>query len=41
MSPGGVNSNSLQYSSLGKPMDVGAWHATVYRVTKSQTQWSD
>ena len=30
-------SNSLQYSGLGNPMDKGAWWATVYGVTKSQT----
>ena len=27
----------LQYSFLGKPMDRGAWRATVHRVTKCQT----
>ena len=27
--------NSLQYSCLEKPMDRGAWWATVHRVTKS------
>ena len=32
------NSNPLQYSCLENPMDKGAWQATVYRVTKSQTQ---
>ena len=31
-SPGGGNSNPLQYFCLGKPMDRGAWRATV--------QWS-
>ena len=41
MSPAGVNSNPLQYSSLGKPMDVGAWQATVQGVAKSQTRLSD
>ena len=28
-SPGGGNSNPLQYSHLGNPMDRGAWWATV------------
>ena len=28
------NDNPLQYSCLGKPMDTGAWWATVYRVKK-------
>ena len=37
-SPGRGNSNPLQYSCLENPMDKGAWQATVYRVTKSQTQ---
>ena len=35
-SPGGGNSNPLQYSCLGNPMDRGAWWATVHTVTKSQ-----
>jgi len=39
-SPGGGNSNPLQYSCLGNPTDRGAWQATVYRVTKGQTQLS-
>ena len=30
--------NSLQYSCLGNPMDIGAWQATVDRVAKSRTQ---
>ena len=34
------NSNPLQYSYLGNPMDRGAWQATVHGVTKSQTQLS-
>ena len=34
---GEENGNPLQYSCLEKPMDRGAWWATVYRVTKSQT----
>ena len=36
-SPGGGNGNLLPYSCLENPMDRGAWRATVYRVTKSQT----
>ena len=32
-SPGEENGNPLQYSSLGNPMDRGAWQATVYGVT--------
>ena len=39
-SPGEGNSNPLQYSCLGNPMDRGAWWATVHRVAKSQTRWS-
>ena len=33
-SPGGRNSNPLQYSCLGNHMDRGAWRATVHEVTK-------
>ena len=40
-SPGEGNSNPLQYSCLGNPMDRGAWWATVRGVTKSQTQLSN
>ena len=40
-SPGGGHSNPLQYSCLEKPMDRGAWWATVHRVTKNQTPLSD
>ena len=36
-SPGGWLGNPLKYSCLENPMDRGAWHATVYRITKSQT----
>ena len=36
-SPGGGNSNPLQYSSLENPMDGETWGATVHGVTKSQT----
>ena len=35
-SPGGGNGNPLQYSCLEKPMDRGAWQATVHGVTNSQ-----
>ena len=35
-SPGGERGNPLQYSCLEKPVDTGAWWATVRRVTKSQ-----
>ena len=31
------NGNPLQYSCLGKPMDRGAWWATVHGVAKSRT----
>ena len=31
---GGENGNPLQYSSLGNPMDRGAWQVTVHGVTK-------
>ena len=34
-SPGGGNGNSLQCSCLGKPMDRGAWQATVHGILKS------
>ena len=37
-SPGGGQSNPLQYSCLENPMDKGAWGTTVQRVTKSQTR---
>ena len=33
-SPGEGNSNPLQYSCLGNPMDRGAWQATVHGVTE-------
>ena len=35
--PGEGDGNPLQYSSLGKPMNRGAWWATVHGVAKSQT----
>ena len=38
---GGGNGNPLQYSCLEKPMDKGAWQATVHGVAKSRTQLSD
>ena len=37
-SPGGGNSNPLQYSCLENPMDRGAWHTAVHGVAKSQTR---
>ena len=37
-SPGGRNSNPLQYSWLGNPKDRGTWWTTVHRVAKSWTQ---
>ena len=40
-SPGGGNSNPLQYSCLGNPMDRGAWWATSMRLLKSWTQLSN
>ena len=35
--PGEGNGNLLQYSCLEKPMDRGAWWATVHGVTESDT----
>ena len=40
-SPGEGNANPFQYSCLENSMDRGAWQATVYGVTKSQTGLSD
>ena len=39
--PGGGHGNPLQYSYLEKPMDRGAWSATVHGVAKSldTTEW--
>ena len=37
-SPGEGHDNPLQYSCPKNPMDRGAWWATVYRVTQSQTR---
>ena len=39
-SPGVGNSNPLQYSCLGNPMDRGAWWATVHGIAKSQARLS-
>ena len=36
-SSGEGNSNPLQYSCLGNPMDRGAWQATTHRVAESDT----
>ena len=36
--PGEGNGNSLQYSFLEDPMDIGAWQAIVHRVVKTWTQ---
>ena len=40
-SPGGGNENPPQYSCLENPKDRGAWWATGYGVTESQTRPSD
>ena len=37
-STGGGHGTPLQYSYLEKPMDGGAWKATIHRVAKSKTQ---
>ena len=37
-SPGGGNGNLFQYRCLEKPMDGGAWQATIHGVAKNQTQ---
>ena len=34
---GVANSNPVQYSCLGNPMNRGAWQATVHGVATSQT----
>ena len=36
-SPEGGHGNPFQYSCLENPMTRGAWQATVYGVTQSQT----
>ena len=40
-SPGEGNGYPLQYSCLEKPMDRGAWRATVHGVAKSWTWLRD
>ena len=40
-SPGEENSNLLQYSCLGNPLDGGAWWATVHRVARSRARLRD
>ena len=40
-SPGEGNGYPLQYPCLENSTDRGAWQATVYRVSKSQTQLSN
>ena len=40
-SPGERNSNPLQYSCQGNPMDRGAWPAIVHGVAKSRIGLSD
>ena len=40
-SPGEGNDNPFQYSCWENSMDRGAWWATVYGVSKSQTQLSN
>ena len=35
--PGEGNSNPLQYSCLGNPVDRGAWLATAQEIAKSWT----
>ena len=35
------NSNPLQYSCLGNPIDRGAWQAIAHEVAKSWTQLRD
>ena len=37
-SPRGGLDNPLQYSCLEKPMDTGAWRATVHGVTESRAR---
>ena len=37
-SPGEENGNTLQFYSLGNPMDRGTWQVTVHGVAKSRTQ---
>ena len=35
-SPGGGHGNPLQYSCLENPLDIGAWWATVHRLSKGR-----
>ena len=39
-SPGGGHGNPLQYSCLEKPMDRGAWRATVHGVQRIGQDWA-
>ena len=40
-SPEDVNSNPLQYSCLGNPMDRGAWWATAHGVARVHQKLRD
>ena len=40
-SSGEGNANPLQYSCLEKPMDRGAWQATLHGAARNWTQLSD
>ena len=40
-SPGGGNSDLIQYSFLENSMDRGSWQAIVHRAAKSKTRLSD
>ena len=40
-SPGGGNSNPLQFFCLENFMDRGDWRDTVHRIAKSQTRLND
>ena len=40
-SPREGNGNPLQYSCLGKPMDRGAWLASIHGISKSEHDGSD
>ena len=39
-SPGGGNSNPLQYFCLEHPMDSEAWQATAHGVTRVRRDWA-
>ena len=41
ISPGVGNGNPRQYFCMGKPMDKGAWWATVHGVAKSRIRLND